>query len=115
MIYKVQFLSLRYSLSLTLSTSYPLLFIRRKLSAKAITTPTNKDLHLCSTPINIRFHRTHNASTYTLSLRVLALIHIYLFYSLNSYTYLSVRVLCFANPPSCPPNKGTSQGSTCEV
>ena len=73
--------------------------------------PINKDPQLHSTPINIRFHRTlnHNAFTHTLSLRILALVRIYLLYSLNSYTYSSVKVLCFAGLPSCPLNKGISQ------
>ena len=30
-------------------------------------------------------------------------------YSSNLYTYLSVEDLCFAGPPSCPPNKGHFQ------
>ena len=49
-------------LLITLSTSYRLLSISLELHAKVITVPTNNDPQPCSSPINIRFHRTLNTS-----------------------------------------------------
>ena len=55
----------------------------------------NKDLQLLLHTISIRFSRTLFILTHS--------------YFPNSRTYLSVKVLYFAGPPSCLPNKGHSQ------
>jgi len=58
-----------------------------------VTTPTNKDLQLLLHSISTRFYLTLFTDSFLP----------------NSRTYLSVRVLCFVDPPSCPLNKGNSQ------
>ena len=84
------------------------------------------DTQLRFTPINTGFHWTLNTFAHISSLHTLqhtsnkpmpfSLFHLLelilkhiLVLSPNLYTYLSVRVLFFASPPSCPLDKGTSQ------
>ena len=57
----------------------------------------------------------HNSHIHLYSVKTNAFTPTYILilsYSPKSYTYLSIKVICFASSPSCPPNKGHSQPYT---